>query len=313
MFRPNTFTPRIAIFYDGNFLLHTSNYYNYIHPIRKRISINGLHRFIKHQVADRYGVSTDQCHIVGAHYFRGRLSASEASARSNQLYNDRVFDDILMAEGISTHYLPLRNFGARREERGTDVWLALEAFEMASRSMMDIAVLLISDTDYIPLLRKLAALDIRSMVMAWDFEYVSDEGVRMVTKTSYELISMADYPMVMHDVIDRGLETGESLIENIFVSNATTSFTDQISTSESFNSPHLQITYSKSERLEGEILSVKNGYGFIKYPNNNLFFHNVDIVDGDFWKLAPGDQVEFTISRNDTGQEVAREVKIMKF
>lgn len=313
MFRQNTFTPRIAIFYDGNFLLHTSNYYNYIHPIRKRISINGLHRFIRQQVADRYGVPSELCHIVGAHYFRGRLSASEASVRSNQLYNDRVFDDILMAEGINTHYLPLRNFGSRREERGTDVWLALEAFEMASRSMMDMAVLLISDTDYIPLFRKLAALDIRSMIMAWDFEYVSDEGVKMVTKTSYELISMADYPIMMHDVIDRGLEASESLVENIFLSNATTSLMDQTNSNESFNEPQLQITYSKSERMEGEILSVKNGYGFIKYPNNNLFFHNVDIVDGDFWKLAAGDQVEFTISRNDTGQEVAREVKVIKF
>ncbi len=37
----------------------------------------------------------------------------------------------LMSEGVTTHYLPLRNFGGRREEKGIDVWLALEAFELA--------------------------------------------------------------------------------------------------------------------------------------------------------------------------------------
>ena len=43
---------RIGVFYDGNFLLHASNYYNYIHPERRRLSLNGLHRFIRHRVAE---------------------------------------------------------------------------------------------------------------------------------------------------------------------------------------------------------------------------------------------------------------------
>ncbi len=34
---------RIGIFYDGNFFFHVSNYYQYHHERRSRISIGGLH------------------------------------------------------------------------------------------------------------------------------------------------------------------------------------------------------------------------------------------------------------------------------
>ena len=106
---------RIGIFYDGNFLLHASNYYNYIHHMKRRLSLGGLHRFIQHRVAEEEGVEPLQCQIAEAHYFRGRLNAADAAQRGNQLYNDRVFDDILMAEGIHPHYLPLRNLLGKSE------------------------------------------------------------------------------------------------------------------------------------------------------------------------------------------------------
>lgn len=73
---------RIGVFYDGNFLLHASNYYNYIHPERRRLSLNGLHRFIRHRVAEEAGCETVKCQISVAHYFRGRLNASEAAMRA---------------------------------------------------------------------------------------------------------------------------------------------------------------------------------------------------------------------------------------
>lgn len=62
---------RIGVFYDGNFLLHASNYYNYIHPERRRLSLNGLHRFIRHRVAEEAGCETVKGQISVAHYFRG--------------------------------------------------------------------------------------------------------------------------------------------------------------------------------------------------------------------------------------------------
>ena len=281
---------RIGVFYDGNFLLHASNYYNYIHPVKRRLSLGGLHNFIRHRVAEEEGIEPSKCQIAQAHYFRGRLNAAEAAQRGNQLYNDRVFDDILMSEGIQPHYLPLRNLQGKKEERGIDVWLSLEAYELAMTGRIDTVVLIVSDTVYTPLMRKLTGLGLRSMLLSWEFEYVNDDGVKMVTKTSHELLSLATYPVAMHDVINYGVQQNNPLISEMFVAP----------------DPSRQAREQTFET--SEILSLKNGFGFIKYPNNNLFFHYQDVV-GEFADLNVGDPVEFTIEQNQQKQDVAKNVR----
>ena len=281
---------RIGAFYDGNFLLHASNYYNYIHPVKRRLSLGGLHNFIRHRVAEEEGIEPSKCQIAQAHYFRGRLNAAEAAQRGNQLYNDRVFDDILMSEGIQPHYLPLRNLQGKKEERGIDVWLSLEAYELAMTGRIDTVVLIVSDTDYTPLMRKLTGLGLRIMLLSWEFEYVNDDGVKMVTKTSHELLSLATYPVAMHDVINYGVQQNNPLISEMFVAP----------------DPSRQAREQTFET--SEILSLKNGFGFIKYPNNNLFFHYQDVV-GEFADLNVGDPVEFTIEQNQQKQDVAKNVR----
>ena len=291
--RSTPIVTRIGVFYDGNFLLHASNFYNYIHPQKKRLSISGLHKFFCHRVAEEEGCDVNRCTIVESHYFRGRLNAAEASQRGNQLYNDRVFDDILMGEGIQTHYLHLRNMFGRREERGTDVWLSLEVFERALLDKMDVAVLIVADTDYVPLFRKLTALGVRVMLIGWEFEYDNDDGVKMVTKTSHELLTLATYPVAMHEVIECGLEQDNKLIAELFVGGE--------------GRPLSEV--GRQEREVSQVLSIKTGYGFIKYPNNNLFFHGLDVIEGDFTDIMPGDRVEFSIDKNENGQDVAKLVK----
>lgn len=281
---------RIGVFYDGNFLLHASNYYNYIHPVKRRLSLGGLHNFIRHRVAEEEGIEPSKCQIAQAHYFRGRLNAAAAAQRGNQLYNDRVFDDILMSEGIQPHYLPLRNLQGKKEERGIDVWLSLEAYELAMTGRIDTVVLIVSDTDYTPLMRKLTGLGLRIMLLSWEFEYVNDDGVKMVTKTSHELLSLATYPVAMHDVINYGVQQNNPLISEMFVAP----------------DPSRQAREQTFET--SEILSLKNGFGFIKYPNNNLFFHYQDVV-GEFADLNVGDPVEFTIEQNQQKQDVAKNVR----
>ena len=281
---------RIGVFYDGNFLLHASNYYNYIHPVKRRLSLGGLHNFIRHRVAEEEGIEPSKCQIAQAHYFRGRLNAAEAAQRGNQLYNDRVFDDILMSEGIQPHYLPLRNLQGKKEERGIDVWLSLEAYELAMTGRIDTVVLIVSDTDYTPLMRKLTGLGLRIMLLSWEFEYVNDDGIKMVTKTSHELLSLATYPVAMHDVINYGVQQNNPLISEMFVAP----------------DPSRQAREQTFET--SEILSLKNGFGFIKYPNNNLFFHYQDVV-GEFADLNVGDPVEFTIEQNQQKQDVAKNVR----
>lgn len=293
---------RLGVFYDGNFLLHASNYYNYIHSQHSRLSIGGLHEFVRTRAAEEMAITPTLCTITEAHYFRGRINASEAQHRGNQLYNDRVFEDILMAEGVQTHYLPLRNFGGRREERGIDVWLSLEVYQRAIERKIDVAVLVVSDTDYAPLVRKLTELGTPTILLSWEFDYTNDEGVRMVTKTSHELLQQATYPIRMQEEIEQGLRAKDELIASLFVSNE-----PQRNVRGYDDDDEEDDHRERDEKKVSEILSIKNGYGFIRYPNNNLFFSYQDVI-GEFNELEPGDSVEFTLDKNRQGEQVAKNV-----
>ncbi len=196
---------RIGIFYDGNYFYHVSNYYCYAHPRRSRLSIPGLHAFIKKLVAQKEGVDERFCQIVDCHYFRGRLPAKEAYARQI-LLNERIFDDILMREGVVTHYLPMSG-GA---EKGVDVALSLETLELTLFKNFNVVVLIASDGDYVPLVRKLNAIGTRVMVLGWDFEYTDYNGNTRFTTTSAKLLNESSYPIDMQKIIDEG--TGESAI-----------------------------------------------------------------------------------------------------
>lgn len=289
---------KIGVFYDGNFFLHISNYYNYNHAKKSRISISGLHDFIRNKISEEEDSNYGLCQIVDAHYFRGRLSAQDASQKGNLLYYDRVFDDILMSEGVVTHYLPVRTFFGTKNEKGIDLWLALEAFELAFYKKFDVIVLIASDGDYVPLVRKLNTLGTRVMVLSWDFEFYNDEGQKVITRTSQDLLNEVSYPIAMHELIDEGLLNEEEIITKLFVPQAAPKPVQQITTELS------------SERLIGHVLSLKNGFGFIKYPPNNLFFHYGNLVDTDFNDLKEGEPVEFTMGYNDKGDAVAKEVRL---
>jgi len=288
---------RIGVFYDGNYFLHVSNYYNYFHTRRKRLNIAGLHDFVRNMVAKEEEVPARYCQVTEAHYFRGRISAQEASQRGNQLYNDRVFDDILMSEGVITHYLPIRNRSGKKEEKGIDVWLALEAFEQTFYKRFNVLVLITSDGDYVPLIRKLNSIGTKVMVLSWDFEYTDDMGREVVTRTSQDLIHEVTYPVAMYELINNCLKANNPLINNLFVLPE-------------YSQPKRLATIDEPDEVyEGSAMNMNNGYGFIQYPPNNLFFHYQDVVEGDFNDIRNGDMLEFSIVTNDRGQEVAKNVK----
>src|SRR5919202_2264090 len=226
---------RIGVFYDGNYFLHVSNYYNYSHERRSRISISGLHAFIRRQVAEEEGVNERLCQIVDAHYFRGRLNAHEANQRGNQLFYDRLFDDILMSEGVVTHYLPVKTYQGYRQEKGIDVWLALEAFELAQYKKFDVVVLITSDGDYVPLIRKLNTLGSRIMVLSWDFEFLNEQGEKQVTRTSQDLLEEVSYPVAMHALIEDRSRKQDTVIQNLFVKQQTRPTFTAVATSSKFS------------------------------------------------------------------------------
>lgn len=330
---------RIGVFYDGNYFLHVSNYYNYSHERRSRISISGLHAFIRRQVAEEEGVNERLCQIVDAHYFRGRLNAHEANQRGNQLFYDRLFDDILMSEGVVTHYLPVKTYQGYRQEKGIDVWLALEAFELAQYKKFDVVVLITSDGDYVPLIRKLNTLGSRIMVLSWDFEFLNEQGEKQVTRTSQDLLEEVSYPVGMHGLIDDRSRRNDQVIQNLFVKQqARPTFTAAANGSSSTYSngfgnglgnsngnsfdnyvvdePNYNVADQVDDDPEGRkistIRSLKTGYGFVNYPPNNLFFHYTSLIDTDFNELQVDDEVEFSIGHNAEGKDIAVDVRLLR-
>ena len=206
----------IGVFYDGNYLLHVSNYYYFKHPRKSRINVAGLHNYIKHQTAEELNINVNLCKIVDAHYFRGRQFILNAAGGSNSLTHDRIYEDFLMYEGITTHFLPVKNYSGEYYEKGVDVWLALEAYEAALHKKLDIIALISSDGDYVPLIKKINSLGTKVMLLYWDFQYKNDFGGDVVTRTSQDLIEEATYPIAMQEVIDNRSRKNETVINTIF-------------------------------------------------------------------------------------------------
>ena len=202
------------------------------------MSIAGLHRFIRARIAGtesepvkaaraahipggRRGLLDDtdrmrHCQIVEAHYFRGRLAALEAAAKDS-LLNERLFEDVLMKEGVITHSLPLvRRRDHSLTEKGLDVWFALEAYELTLLKHYDVTVLVACDRDYLPLVRKLNALGVVVMVLGWDFTHTDEMGVERQTVTSIDLLAEATYPLAMQEIIESA-EADDAIINGLFV------------------------------------------------------------------------------------------------
>jgi len=308
---------RIGVFYDGNFFFHVSNYYQYHHERRQRISVGGLHEFIRDEVGVREDVDTRFCQVVEAHYFRGRLRASDADDR-DLLFRERVFDDVLVREGVIAHYTPM----SRENERSVDVPLALEAYELASYDRFDVAVLIACDGDYLPLIRKLNARGIRVMVLGWDFRYQDANGYERETRTAQVLLDEATYPVHMVQVIDERGRKNDALINDLFVPRREglppprepREPREPRDAAPAYTPGPINNTPADVQGVEmvGTISALKNGYGFITpaIGGENIFFFHADVLGRDFLDLKLGEKVEYISTTNERGP-CARNVRVM--
>ena len=299
---------RIGVFYDGGYFSYVSNYYRYDHERAQRISIHGLHEFIRDEVGRSEQTNPHLCHIVEAHYFRGRFSAEEANER-DMLLGERQFEDALMKAGVTTHFLPVTARGDEEpREKGVDVWLALEAFELSINKGFDVVALITGDGDYVPLVRKLNALGIRVLVTAWDFDM--PDG-RPGTRTSQALIDEVTYPLMMDTIInDRGRRNA---IEKLFVTPRSALTPPSRPQPQQQEAGPAAATTANGERLVGVIgsMPLHRDFGFVapEQGEESLFFHQTWVENCSFHELRPGDRVEYTRDVNpNTGRPVAMRV-----
>jgi cold shock CspA family protein/uncharacterized LabA/DUF88 family protein len=305
---------RIGIFYDGYYFYKISNYYKYEHEKKSRISISGLHEFIRSEVASLTNMDVRKCQIIDAHYFKGRSLAKDMGEK---VQSERTFEDILMRENIVSHYLPLRYAGEGTigQEKGIDVWLALEAYELAIYKHFDILVLIAGDGDYVPLVRKLHTLGTQVMLICWDFSYHNENGDIVETKTSRQLFSEVFYPVQMSQRID---QNNSEHLKDLFVTERpqewTFSFGQKTPSSTHTDASAWANTAGVHEKQPeaassttgdaGEVVSTifsvsPNGFGFIKdEERNNIFFHYSRLTNCDFSELKSGMKVRCSIEED---------------
>jgi cold shock CspA family protein/uncharacterized LabA/DUF88 family protein len=301
---------RIGIFYDGYYFYKISNYYKYEHEKKSRISISGLHEFIRGEIANLTNMDMRKCQIIDAHYFKGRSLAKDMGEK---VQSERVFEDILMRENIVSHYLPLRYAGEGTigQEKGIDVWLALEAYELAIYKHFDILVLIAGDGDYVPLVRKLHTLGTQVMLICWDFSYHNENGDIVETKTSRQLLSEVYYPVQMSQKIDQNnsehmkdLFVTERFQESSFNFSQKAPVSAWVSPSAwgdaAASSEKQPETPGSSLEFVSTIFSVSpNGFGFIKdEERNNIFFHYSRLANCDFSELKAGMKVRCAIEED---------------
>lgn len=303
---------RIGIFYDGNFFSIVSSYYAYHHARKARISIKGLHEFVRTRVAHEEHVDARLCQVVDVHYFRGRYSAEEAEA-AGKLYSDRVFDDVLIREGVTTHYLPMGYSGT---EKGIDVWFALEAYELAIHKRFDVCVLVAGDSDYLPLVRKLNTLGTRVMVVGWDFEYRDRNDRLQTTKTSQSLLGEVTYPVLLSSIIED--KTQKDAVKDLFLPPAARGLATRARGAAPLGRSASDAGLAERDPDEREALPVRlagtiqnliervaeNKYfGFIAPASGgeNIWFGDRDLDDIAFRALSRGDSVTFEVGQNWQG------------
>lgn len=286
----------VAIFYDGNYMGRVSKYYGANNIVKYKLNIEVLHNYIIKEVTAIASDFLSDIYVSSSHYFRSRHSASEAVHRKSQLYRDRANDDVLSELNITSHFTPFSTNANSNDDSYISNWLSLELLEETTNKDIDIAVLVAGSNSYLPLLNKLASKGIDTMVVGWDTMMHSDSSLDI--KTCETIFEAADHTIVVNVALDQDAEGLNNLLTPIQITTRSASPSHQATENEEEDN---------GEREISEILTLKPNFGFIRFPNNNLFFRATDYI-GSYDELKVGDTVEFIVEVNDDGQSIARKV-----
>ena len=208
------------------------------------------------------------------------------------------------------HFLPVKGKGySSVEEKGIDVWFALEAFELAMYKRFDVSVLITGDGDFVPLIRKLNTLGTRVMLLGWDFEAENKEtGQKRTTKTNQKLIDEATYTVMMNDEIDARNRRGDPIIDGIFLKSRPGGAKKGEVPSAPLREP------APGEPRIGRVdnLVAEKGFGFLspELGGENLFFHLSDLSSGVvFGEISEGDRFEYELVQKPDGKLAATKLR----
>jgi len=175
----------IGLFIDGQYYFRLDKALQ--QTLSRRVKLDGLMDFIERTLSTKYGLDRESCIVTEAHFFRGRLNANDAKAR-NQLLEDRKFEDRLIKNDVILHYKHVYYLpDGTPHEKGIDVWLALEAYELALYRDFDFIVIITGDADYEMLARKIKSLKKPAILLSWYYDEQSPTAKDLKEEISFQI------------------------------------------------------------------------------------------------------------------------------
>lgn len=322
----------IAVFIDGGYLSHVTEYYKALEQGSRQIDIGGLLAFIRHRVSMLEEVNLQDCKITDKRYFRGRLKTNglvdrvrtslgataedmkkeltpeEKEALLEKLLDERDYDDTLYTHDFEILSLLMKGNIGKEVEKGIDSLLSLETYEMSLANGYDYVVLVSGDGDCVTLVKKLRTLKCKTLLLGWDFKYTNQKGESDATNTSRKLRDSVSHSLDMTQLVTEGLKARDEAVMGIF------------SSYEKKLVPVVPPVVAEIAPTEPEPLRIKAkvsrllppNHGFIDINGNgmgNLIFSKGDVLSPSFEELAVNDTVEFITGNNSQGKLVAKEVK----
>lgn len=153
---------RIGVFYDGSHFTYAQNHF--YGKKKGWLAFQPFHKLLEDYIRKHYQGFLDY-KVVYAAWYQGLFTSVNADEKNLKLDRNRHHD--LMHAGIETKFHPMsQTLG----EKGIDVAMAIDILQIGMEGIMDIAVLVTGDGDFVPLVRALMKKGIPVIVTYFEYE-----------------------------------------------------------------------------------------------------------------------------------------------
>lgn len=153
---------RIGVFYDGSHFTYAQNYF-YGRKLGW-LSFQPFHKLIEDFTRSHYQGFIG-CKVVYAAWYQGLFTTATATEKNLKLDRNRHHD--LMHAGIETKFHPMSQ---SQGEKGIDVAMAIDILQIGIEGIMDVAVLVTGDGDFVPLVRALMKRGMTVIIAHFEYE-----------------------------------------------------------------------------------------------------------------------------------------------
>ncbi len=179
---------RLGVFYDGS--CFSGSQKHFYRADAGWLDFRALHALIQEFVRRKEQGFVDYKVVYGA-WFQGLHTTRQADPQF--LHKDRNLHHDLMHAGVEPKFLPMSvsQKDGKVREKGVDVALAVDALKVGLSGTIDVAVLVTGDADFVPLLRELMKVGVRTLIVY--FEYETDDGFKSFANE--RLLAAANYSL----------------------------------------------------------------------------------------------------------------------